>query len=78
MRKLFIILSVLAITLTSGQCTEKAIVVQGNPDKEFDRITNFQYNNHSYIRFDDGTFENRVSAVVHDPDCQCMQNDTIK
>ena len=32
------------------------------------KVTNVEYNNHSYIIFDIGKYR---GAVIHDPDCSC-------
>lgn len=34
-------------------------------------ISTFSYKNHDYIQFDCGVGQNRVRAIVHDPDCPC-------
>lgn len=59
----------LAMTLCLVSCWQDdnskptRIMEEGLP---FNRVTEFKYKKHSYIKFQDGT----LGGVVHDPECE--------
>lgn len=86
MKKLLIVFSIFLGTLTScglSNSYKPEVVVndtirQDDATRKFDKVTNFTYQGHSYIAFSSGRFEDKVLAVVHDPNCQCLRKDSVK
>lgn len=75
MKKLIPFMCLVAIIF--GGCTptqeEKNLNTQNHKD-----VSEFEYNGHKYIRFGWGLGHYSTAGVVHDPDCPCFNNDSVK
>lgn len=67
MNKLTIsILALLALTLTGCEVES---------DSDFaERITEFNYKGHRYLRYSEWYGKGRVGGITHDPDCPCLES----
>ena len=41
-------------------------------------VSEFDYNGHQYIRFKWGVGDHATCGVVHNPDCPCFNNNSVK
>lgn len=75
--KQFILTLLVILCLTSciepkNQQCDSNIILTNNDSNIFRlRATEFVYNNHSYILFREGMYENLVGTIIHSPDCNC-------
>ena len=71
------ILFMCLVAIVFGSCTqtqeEKNLNTQTNKG-----VSEFEYNGHKYIKFDWGRGRCSTTGVVHDPDCPCFSEDSIK
>lgn len=60
----------LVITLVIVGCAPEGITEEG--EHAGLRISSFSYENHDYIKFDEGYGHGRRMAIIHDPRCHCQ------
>lgn len=79
MKKLKFITFMCLVAVFWGSCTrpqtqeEKNLKTQTHKD-----VSEFEHNGHKYIRFGWGLGHYSTAGVVHDPDCPCFNNDSVK
>lgn len=73
MKKLISFICLVAIIFSSCTQTqeEKNLFTQTSKD-----VSEFEYNGHKYIKFRWGCGDR--CGVVHNPDCPCFSNDSVK
>ena len=77
MKKLKSILFMCLVAIIFGSCNttqeEKNLNTQTNKE-----VSEFEYNGHQYIKFEWGHGRYSTAGVVHNPDCPCFNNDSVK
>lgn len=77
MKKLKFITFMCLVAVFGGSCTqtqeEKNLYSQINKE-----VFEFEYNGHKYIKFQWGCGNQIRCGVVHNPDCPCFSNDSVK
>lgn len=77
MKKLKLISFICLVAVIFGSCNpsqeEKNLGTQNHKD-----VSEFEYNGHKYIKFKWGSGHYTTAGVVHDPDCPCFSNDSVK
>lgn len=77
MKKLKFITFMCLVAVFLGSCTqtqeEKKVYTQINKE-----VYEFEYNGHKYIKFRWGCGSQIRCGVVHNPDCPCFSNDSVK
>lgn len=66
----------LVMTLVIVGCTTEGITEKGVHAGM--RISSFSYENHDYIKFDEGYGHGRRMAIIHDPRCHCQAKAEIE
>ena len=69
MRGILLYLLMLGLFCIGGCVDETRTLPKG--EIPFDQITNFEHNNHKYIKF--GYIAGKIT-VLHDPDCHCLKS----
>lgn len=77
MKKLKFITFMCLVAIIFGSCTptqeEKNLNTQTNK-----KVSEFEYKGHKYIKFEWGVGRYARGGVVHNPDCPCFSNDSVK
>ena len=77
MKKLKFITFMCLVAVFWSSCTqtqeEKNLYTQTNKE-----VSEFEYNGHQYIKFRWAVGDQARCGVVHNPDCSCFSNDSVK
>ena len=75
MKKLISFICLVAIIFSSCTQTQEEKNLNTQTSKD---VSEFEYNGHKYIKFTWGKGYFATSGVVHNPNCPCFSNDSIK
>lgn len=81
MKKFLLVALVLCcISCSEGHQTEVRYLGKESSEDiiPFDRITHFEYKGHKYIKFKEIYGNSSIAGVVHDPDCECFEEEEKK
>ena len=73
MKKIFLALMCLSVSVLSSCGKPQATTRESNVDRIFDDIDFFEFRGHQYVRFSKGYGQSRAFGIVHSPDCKCQK-----